>query len=102
MVVSRIPFSARRPGKVFAHAPTPHDYARFRGWSPHFRKHAIDHRAGLPQIAGRVAPALEVLPRGMLADFGMLREQVHERTAAADRLAAEVVHEVVRILAPDL
>ena len=66
------------------------------------REHPIDHDAGLAEVVRRVAQPRERGAVEMAADLRMRGEELEQRRVRADRLAAEVVDEVVRVLAADV
>src|SRR5262249_6217813 len=59
------------------------------------RPHAIDHLTGLTEIICGVAKLRECGAIEMRGDLLVLREQIEQRTAGRDHLAADVVNEVM-------
>src|SRR5262252_6622505 len=63
------------------------------------RQNAIDHFAGLAEIVRGIAELFESGAIEVLGNLGILGEQIDQRTAGGDHLAANIVDEVVSILA---
>ena len=64
-------------------------------------QHAIDHHPCLAEVMGRVAQPRQRLAVEVPADLRVPGEQVEQRPVRPQGLAAEVVHEIVRVLAAD-
>src|SRR5438046_3699046 len=60
-------------------------------------EHSVDHDARLAEVVRGIAQLRELCTAQVLRDFAVLREQVKQRTALPDGLAADVVNEVVRV-----
>src|SRR5205814_264824 len=80
-----------------------HDVVSCRcGGSAARGQHAVDHHAGLAEVAGRVAHGVELRASDMLVDLGVRGEDLDQRPALGDRLAAKVVHQVVCVFTADV
>ena len=68
---------------------------------PH-RQHAVDHRAGLAEIIRRIAEFRERGAVEVLGDLRVLGEQIDQRPAGGDHFAADVVDQIMRVLAAEI
>jgi class 3 adenylate cyclase len=66
------------------------------------RQHAVHHHAALPQVVGRVAASRPALAVDVLVDLGVFGQQVDQGRCFFSVLAAQVVDQVVRVLAADV
>jgi DNA-binding transcriptional LysR family regulator len=63
---------------------------------------AVDHHAGLAEVIHRVQHAQQGGAVHVAVDFGVGGQQVDQRHFFGQRFAAQVVHQVVRVLAADV
>ena len=97
-------FVREQRGKSLRGGVKPAAAADVSGWQllAGCRQHAIDHGAGLAEIVRRVAQFFQGRAVQMLGDLGVLGEQFDQWPAGGDHFAANVVDEVVRILAAEI
>ena len=67
----------------------------------HLRQDAIDHYARLTEIVGGGQHAFEFRAADVARDLGMRHEQLDQRRLLRQRLATQVVDEIVRRLESD-
>src|SRR3989475_6943417 len=62
-------------------------------------EYSIDHHAGKAEVIRRVAKLAELLAVDVLRDCGVLAQKIEQGPVLPDRLAAQVIDQVVSVLA---
>src|SRR4051812_47567105 len=64
-------------------------------------QHAVHHHAGLAEVVGGFAHRFQLRAGDVFADLVVGRQDLDQRAVFLDRLAAQVVHQVVCVFAAD-
>src|SRR5438552_16138979 len=77
-------------------------YTLYQRSSADSLEHAIDHHSGKPEVIRRVAKLAELLAVDVLGDCGVLAQKIQQGPLLPDRLAAQVIDQVVGVLAAEV